>query len=106
MDKHSAIKPIAEENDLRIYKKRPTVRVMAGLFLILISYVIGWPAVGVLGAISLYAEKPLILIIGGPLVYGVSHLVFLIGIYLAGRDYALACLKRVKKALKERKWMN
>ena len=106
MDKHSVIKPIAEESDLRIYKKRPSVRVMVGLSLILLSYIIGWPAVGALGLISIYTEEPLILIVGGPLVYGVSHLVFFIGMYFAGRDYALACLKRVKKVLKERKWMN
>ena len=34
-----------------------------------------------------------ILVIGGPLVYGLSHLVFLAGMYLAGRDYAAAYLK-------------
>jgi hypothetical protein len=33
--KHSAIKPIAEEDDLRIYKRRPSMRVMVGLSLIL-----------------------------------------------------------------------
>ncbi len=103
MDKHSAIKPIAEENDLRIYKKRPTVRVMAGLFLILISYVIGWPAVGALGIIALYTGKPLILVVGGPLMYGLSHLVFFIGMYFAGRDYAVACLKQVMKFLRKTK---
>jgi hypothetical protein len=79
---------------------------MIGLSLILLSYVICWPAIGVLGAISLHTKEPLILTVGGPLMYGVSHLVFLIGIYFAGRDYALAYLKRAKKALKERKWMN
>lgn len=76
---------------------------MIGLSLILLSYVICWPAIGVLGAISLHMKEPLILTVGGPLMYGVSHLVFLIGVYFAGRDYALACLKRVKKFLKERK---
>lgn len=76
---------------------------MAGLFLILLSYVIGWPAVGALGLISLYTGKPLILAVGGPLVYGLSHVVFLIGMYYAGKDYAAACLKWVKKAWKERK---
>jgi hypothetical protein len=78
--------------------KRPTVRVKIGLSLILLSYVICWPAIGVLGAISLYTEEPMILIVGGPIMYGVSHLMFLIGIYFAGRDYALASLKRVKNS--------
>ncbi len=80
------------------------MRVMAGLFLILLSYVIGWPAVGALGLISLYTENPLILAIGGPLTYGISHLMFLIGMYYAGKDYAAACLERIKQAWKERTW--
>jgi hypothetical protein len=75
---------------------------MVGLFLILLSYVIGWPAVSVLGAISLYTGKPLFLVVGGPLVYGLAHLVFLIGAYYAGKDYAVLCLKRVKTILRKR----
>ena len=91
---------------LFVYKKRPPVRVMAGIFLILLSYAIGWPAVAVLGGVSVYTGKPLILAVGGPLAYGFSHVVFLIGIYYAGKDTAKIYLKRLLKALKERKWMN
>ena len=76
---------------------------MAGLFLILFSYVIGLPAVGALGIIAHYTGKPLILAVGGPLVYGLSHLMFLIGMYFAGRDYAVACLKQVMKFLRKMK---
>ena len=86
-----------------VYKKPPSVRVMVGLFLILLSYVIGWPAVGVLGAISFYTGKPLILVVVGPLVYGLSHLVFLIGAYYAGKDYAAACWKWIMNSLREMK---
>lgn len=89
-----------------VYKKPPPVRVMVGLFLILLSYVIGWPAVGALGLVALYTGKPLILAVGGPLVYGLSHLMFLIGMYYAGKDYAMACLGRIKTAWKERTWTN
>ncbi len=88
-----------------MYKNRPTVRVMTGLFLILLSYVIGWPAVGALGLIAVYAENPLWLVIGGPIVYGLSHVVFIIGLYLAGKDYAAALWKRIKAALREKKWI-
>ena len=82
-----------------VYKKRLPVRVKAGLFLILLSYVIGWPAVGAIGAISFYTGKPLLLVICGPLVYGLSHLVFLVGVYFAGKDYAAACWKWVMNSL-------
>jgi hypothetical protein len=75
---------------------------MAGLSLILLSYIIGWPAIGALGVISLSMGKPLLLVIGGPLLYGLSHLVFLIGAYYAGKDYAAACMKRVKTILRKR----
>ena len=86
-----------------MYKKRPTVRAMAGLFLILLSYVIGWPAIGALGVISLSMGNPLLLVVGGPLVYGLSHLVFLIGMYLAGKDYAAACWKWIINSLRKMK---
>lgn len=86
-----------------MYKKRPLVRVITGLCLILFSYIIGWPAVGALGVISLYTENPLLLLAGGPIVYGLSHVVFLIGLYLAGKDYAAALWKRIKAALREKK---
>ncbi len=79
---------------------------MAGLFLILFSYVIGWPAVGALGLVSFSTGNPLILAVGGPLMYGLSHVMFLIGMYYAGKDYATACLGRIKNAWKGRKWTN
>ena len=75
---------------LSAFKKRPTATVILGIFLILFSYVIGWPVVGALGLLSFYTGKPLILMIGGPLTYGLSHLVFLAGLYFAGKPYAIA----------------
>ena len=86
-----------------MYKKRPSVQVMVGLFLILLSYVIGWPAIGTLGVISVSMGKPLLLVVGGPLVYGLSHLVFLIGMYFAGKDYAAACWKGAMNSLRKTK---
>ena len=83
-------KAIEDQADLEIFKIRPNARIFFGLFLIAFSYVIGWPAVGVLGAVSIYAGEPLIIAIGGPIVYGFSHLVFLCGMYFAGKDYANA----------------
>ena len=43
-----------------------------------------------LGLLAFYTGEPLTLAIGGPLTYGLSHLVFLAGLYLAGKRYAVA----------------
>jgi len=90
---------IQEEADLSMFKERPNLKILFGLFLIAISYVLGWPAGGVVGMISLYLKEPLIIAIGGPLVYGFSHLVFLAGMYLAGNQYAKALSKWLTRML-------
>lgn len=78
---------IEERADLSAFKERPTGRIIFGISAMGFSYIIGWPAVSLLGAISIYLNKPLIVIIGGPLTYGLSHLVFILGMYLAGAKY-------------------
>lgn len=80
---------IAEKADLSAFKEKPTPRIISGVSLIGISYILGWPAVIGLGVVAAYLKKPLIAVIGGPLVYGFSHLVFLLGMYLAGARYSL-----------------
>ncbi len=84
---------IEDKADLSAFKKKPSARVVLGISTIAFSYIIGWPAVGALGMLSIYLEKPLIVAIGGPLTYGLSHLVFMLGMYLAGADYARIFLR-------------
>jgi hypothetical protein len=43
--------------------------------------------------LAVYLQKPLVAIIGGPLTYGLSHLVFLAGMYLAGAEYTRIFLR-------------
>mgnify|MGYP007046922474 CR=1 FL=1 len=86
-------KAISDKADLSLFKERPTPRTIAGISAIGISYIIGWPAVVFLGVVSLHYEKPMIAIIGGPLTYGLSHLVFILGMYLAGADYTRVFLR-------------
>jgi len=88
-----AQKAIADKADLSPFKERPSPRALAGIVAIGISYIIGWPAVALLGIISIHLEKPMIAIIGGPLTYGLSHLVFILGMYLAGADYTRIFLR-------------
>ncbi len=84
---------IEDKADLSAFKKKPSVRVVLGISAIALSYIIGWPAVAALGMLSIYLDKPLIVAIGGPLTYGLSHLVFLLGMYLAGADYTRIFLR-------------
>ena len=64
-----------------------------GFIAIGLSYTIGWPLVGVLGLLAAYMDKPMIFIIGGTVVYGLSHLTFIFGTWLAGADHARACFR-------------
>jgi len=84
---------LAENADLSAFKERPGPRVIAGVSAIAISYVIGWPLISLLGAAAVYYRNAAIAVVGGPAVYGLSHLVFLLGMYLAGAKYSHIFLK-------------
>ncbi len=86
-------KAIADKADLSPFRERPSPRAIAGISAIGISYIIGWPAVAFLGILSIHFKKPMIAIVGGPLTYGLSHLVFILGMYLAGADYTRIFLR-------------
>lgn len=93
---------MAERADLSVFQQKPTPRVIWGLVVIGISYMIGWPAIAALGLIAGYLEKPLVLLVGGPLTYGLSHAVFILGAYLAGARYAKDFLRWATRATMER----
>lgn len=78
---------IEERADLSAFRERPTGRIIVGISAMGFSYIIGWPAISFLGVMAVYLNKPLIVIVGGPLTYGLSHLVFILGMYLAGAKY-------------------
>jgi hypothetical protein len=79
---------IDDRADLSAFKEKPTPRVIWGLVIVGISYIIGWPLIAVLGIIAAYAAEPLVIVVGGPAAYGLSHLVFILGAWLAGAQYA------------------
>lgn len=93
---------IAERADLSAFRKKPTARILFGMFLIGFSYVIGWPAVAALGVLAVYLEEPLVALIGGPLIYGISHLVFFAGMYLAGAEYSAIFLRWATRVVMEK----
>ena len=63
---------LAQKADLKAMRAKPTPRLRAGLGLMGFSYIIGWPAVGLLAWISYRLREPMIILVGGPAVYGLS----------------------------------
>jgi hypothetical protein len=84
---------LSDEAGLSCFKQKPTPRIIWGLVVIGVSYIIGWPAVALLGLLSVSWKQPLVLAIGGPVVYGISHLTFVLGAWLAGAEHAKAFLR-------------
>src|SRR4030043_1475601 len=81
-------KAIQEQVTLEVFKIRPSFKFLVGVSLVLFSYVLGWPMVGLFSFLSAYYQAPALLMVG-PAFYGFSHLVWLFGMVLAGRD----CIK-------------
>lgn len=79
---------VEKEVTLDAFKTSPSPRFFFGLGLVLFSYVLGWPMVGLFSVLSAYFQAPVLLMLG-PAFYGFSHLVWMFGMYLAGRD----CIK-------------
>ncbi len=84
-----ASRAINDGADLSAFKEKPTAQKFLGILLMCCSYIIGWPAVGLIGAFSIYWHEPMLIIIGGPLLLVIAHLVFLAGMYLAGGKYVM-----------------
>jgi hypothetical protein len=84
---------LAADIDLSCMNRRPTAKEQAGIFLILLSYVLGWPAVAGFGFLAMYLKESMVLIIGGPAIYIISHFMFIAGIYIAGKEYARVFLQ-------------
>ncbi len=80
--------------DLSEFKERPTKRVITGLILIGLSYIIGWPAVAALSILAVWFGEPMIAVIGCPTTYGLSYLVFIAGAWLARAPHYINILAR------------
>jgi peptidoglycan-N-acetylglucosamine deacetylase len=100
---HFVRETMADKTTLSSLRVKPTFRVWTGLGLIGLSYITGWPAVGLLALIAYHMREPLIVAVGGPIVYALSHLIFLAGSYLAGSRYILILLRWATRRVIE-KW--
>jgi hypothetical protein len=63
--------------------RRPPPRIIVGLLLLGASYILGWPAVIVLGAAAAWLRQPKLLL-ASPVVYGLSWAIFAIGLAFIG----------------------
>ena len=99
---------IEEQADLSAFKEQPSLVVITGVTLIIISSLLGWPAVAVAGILAVKLDEPLIAVIGAPLVYGFSHLVFLLGMYFSGAKYSLIFSRWLVRVIMEKllTWAN
>lgn len=88
-----ASRAIHDGADLSAFKEKPSTRNVVGIFLVCCSYLLGLPAVGLIGALSLYWREPLLAVIGGPLLLVMAHVVFLAGVYLGGGRYIMALFR-------------
>jgi hypothetical protein len=93
---------IAEQADLAAFRGKPTPTVLLGVFAIAFSFLLGWPAIAALGFLSLRFHEPWLVVVGGPVVYGLSHLVFLFGMYLSGAVYSLIFCRWLARVTMER----
>jgi hypothetical protein len=80
--------------DLSELWDRPSPRQIAGLVLMGFSYIIGWPAVAGLSMLAVWVREPLIAVIGCPAIYGFSHLVFFISVWLIGAPHFVTVLAK------------
>lgn len=93
---------IESEADLSAFKDKPTPILFTGLFAMAFSYVIGWPVIAGLGYLAIKLDNPWLVAVGGPFAYGMSHLVFLLGMYLAGTYYAVIFMRWLTRVTMER----
>ncbi len=81
---------IEEHADLDVFKEGLTTSTITGIALFALSYTIGLPTVVAFCAFATSMNEPLIGVIGGIVIYGVSTVMFIAGIKMAGTKYFIA----------------
>ena len=93
---------LTQPDGLGILKQKPTTRAYGGLALMALSYLTGLPTLAFLGYLSVKMSKPMIIAVGGPVVFGLVHITFGVGVYLAGKNYAMEALLWTTKRFLEK----
>jgi hypothetical protein len=79
---------LEQPDGLGFLKEKPTPRFYFGLALIILSYAVSLPAFALVGYLAVYWDNPWIAVIGVPAVFILVHLIFVLGVFLAGGNYA------------------
>ena len=90
-------KSLTQPNELSIFKQQPGTRVYVGLVLMAMSFLISLPALAFLSYLSVKLSQPMTIAVGGPVVILVVHILFGVGVYLAGQNYAVTMLQWATK---------
>jgi hypothetical protein len=90
------------EEGLSILKQKPSSRFYIGLALLVISLLLGFPVLAFLGYLSVKLSRPMLIAVGGPVAVLLVHVMFGVGIYLAGKNYALETLLWMTKRFLKR----
>jgi hypothetical protein len=69
--------------DLAAFREPPSLRLVVGVVLIILSSAMGWPAVVFFGLFAVFQKEALYVLIG-PVCYGLSWLIWIAGMALAG----------------------
>ncbi len=90
-------KSLSNPDGLSILKQQPGKRVYVGLVLMAMSFLLGLPALAFLSYLSVRLRNPMTIAVGGPAVIIMVHIVFGVGVYLAGQNYASQVLQWATK---------
>ncbi len=78
------VEALGTEPDRSVFATPPSGRFRFGLALVALSYVIAWPSMAVLSAISIHIGRPGWAIVGSTALYALSYIVFGLGMWCAG----------------------
>ena len=72
--------------DLSAFRDRPTVRLVLGLVILALSFILGWPLVAAFGIAAIWFDNPWLALIGGPAAYVFSWGLWGIAMLLTGYE--------------------
>ena len=90
-------KSLTKPDGLSDLKQQPRTRVYVGLGLMVMSCLISLPALAFLSYLSVKLNHPMLIAVGGPVVILLVHIMFGVGVYLAGQNYVLKLLQWATK---------
>ena len=90
-------KSLAKPDGLSILKQQPGTRVYVGLILMAMSCLISLPALAFLSYLAVKLGQPRTIAVGGVAVLLLVHVIFGVGVYLAGQNYAVEVLQFATK---------